>query len=330
MLVNADMSRAIDMKDTTESAAPRGNGSFTRHAFTLAIVMALGLAGFAFYHMLGRSTDDVGTRLEIQARPAEQVYAQADSIEVKTLRLRALRNFVSAYPEAEQSDLAAQQIKDMEAAEHQAWREVSETFYSVTRSAKTKREALEDFKAQWDGGTYTEEALIMEGQLEDSVPATRRMNEDTGAIDGLAGSDIRLPNRPSESEAQQSAAISDDLAGALPMAKTTPIPMAEIIPAAPEPVVTEASVSKDRQPRYPSRARDRGIEASLTVSMDIGADGKVIDARVIKPASGKYAADFGRAAVRAAKRTRFNPKTIDGEPAPTNGYTRRYTFQIED
>jgi len=325
------MSRNIDMKDTKPTDAPRGDGSFTRHAFTLAILMALGLAGFAFYHMLGRSTDDVGSRLEIQTRPAAQVYAQAESIEVKTLRLRALRNFVSAYPNAEQAELAAQQIKEMETSEHQAWRDVSETFYSVTRSAKSKREALDGFKAQWDGGTYSEEALIMEGQLEAAAPAPRTMNEDTGAIAGLAGSDIRLPDRAEETESQELAMISDDLAGALPMAKTYPIaPPVEIIPTAPEPVVTEATVSKDRQPRYPSRARDRGVEASLTVSMDIGADGKVIDARVIKPASGKYAADFGRAAVRAAKRTRFNPKTIDGEPAPTNGYTRRYRFQIED
>jgi|GEM_PF-1631075 len=329
-LTKTDMGKPIDIdrKDDAPAAAKTGDGSRTRHSFTLSLVLTIALAGFAFYHLLGRTTDDAGSRLNIDIRPAEAVYTEAASTQTPTLRLRALRNFSAAYPDSPQAQTAAAQIKALEADEHNAWTAVTEIYYDVTKSASTKRETLDAFKVEWDGGNYAEEILIMEGQLEEAAPKNRKLNEDTGRPPGLAGSDISLPNKASRGV--QSAAISDDaLAGDLPMAKTFPVPMAETIPAVKETVIA-ASVLRDSKPRYPSRAQRRGEEGDVTISMDIGIDGKVIDARVVKAASGKYSADFGRAAMRAAERTRFNPKTVNGEPAPENGYTRIYRFRLED
>ncbi len=319
----------IDRTDSGPAQAPAGDGSRTRHSFSLSIVLSIVLAGFVFYHLLGRTTDDAQSRLNIDVRPAETVYNEAAQIETPTLKLRALRNFKAAYPSSPQADTAREGIETLEADEHSAWTGVTEIYYDVTKSAAQKRDVLEAFKGQWDGGSYSEEILIMEEQLEQDTPKSRKLNEATGTVPGLAGSDIKLPRR--SNSRIQSAAISDDaLAGDLPMAKTYPIPMAETLPLKPAQTIIDAKVTKDSRPSYPSRAQRRGDEGDVTISMDIGIDGKVIDARVVKAATGKYASDFGKAAIRAAKRTRFSPKTIDGEPAPTNGFTRIYKFRLED
>ncbi|MEE9346574.1 MAG: energy transducer TonB [Robiginitomaculum sp.] len=335
------MSREIDISSQSkpsqakpsQAASKGGDGSRTRYAFTLAIITAIALAGFAFSKLLDRAAEDAGTRISIPTRPAALVYAQADAIETPTLRLRALRNFAAAYPDTEQASLASEQIETLETAEHEQWLAVSEIFYDVRKSSVIKREALGAFRAQWDGGTYADDIIRMDAQIEEAAPKRRTINEATGKVPGLADSDIHLPAQDTTSLQAQS---SDSLAGGapqpqpqtrFPLAQTFPI---ETTPAAPAAIIVEAKVKKSARPRYPSRARTRGIEAMVTVSMDIGADGKVKDARVIKAASGKYAADFGRAAVRAAKRTRFHPKTIDGVASPTNGRTQDYRFRIED
>ena len=324
------MGKLIDIKhkDNAVNSGQNGDGSRTRHSFTLSLILTIALAGFAFYHLLGRTTDDAGSRLNIDVRPAADVYTEAASMQTQTLRLRALRNFSAAYPDSPQAQTAAEEIKALETEEHDAWTSVSEVYYDVMKSAEVKRETLDAFKAAWGGGNYSEEILIMEGRFEDAAPKNRTLNENTGRPPGLVGSDIKLPDHATQKV--QSAAISDDaLAGDLPMAKTFPIPMAETIPV-PKETVIGATVMRDSKPRYPSRAQRRGEEGDVTVAMDIGIDGKVIDARVVKAASGRYSSDFGKAAMRAARRTRFNPKTVNGEPAPENGYTRIYRFRLAE
>lgn len=323
-----DINRQEPPSQGPVKSRPKGDGSRTRHAFTLSVIAALALAAFIFHNRLGQSTQDANARLNISVRPASEVYSKAEQIETPILRLRALRNFEAAYPQSEAAGPAREEILALTNKEHSAWIAVSELFYDVTRSDDDKREKLEAFETEWTGGSYDEEVLIMKGQLAEAAPKNRKMNEATGTVPGLAGSDIKLPRR--KASRVQSAAISDDaLAGDLPMAKTYPIPMAETM-RVPENIIIDASVKKDRQPRYPSRARNRGIEADVTLSMDIGTDGKVIDARIIKAASGRYSSDFGKAALRAAKGTTFIPKTINGEPAPTNGFTRIYKFRLKD
>lgn len=330
------MSHSIedDFTDDTQQEAvvpvPSGDGRRTRYAFTFAILLALATAGAIFYALLGSTTQDVGTRLNIEVRSASQVYQKAADIETRTLRLRALRNFVSAYPDAPETELATTQIEIMEAAEHDAWRALSEIVYNVTKPASVKREALDAFIAQWDGGNYTEDALIMDGHIAQKLSKNRSLNEDTGSVPGLSGSDIKLPKRNPANDDVYARLGSDTLAGALPMARTYPIETIYVAPPVSQAIIVEAVISKDSKPRYPSRAQSRGIETNLTVSMDIGVDGKVIEARIVQGASGRYAADFNKAALRAAKRTLFTPKTIDGRAAPTNGFTRSYKFKLAD
>ena len=81
-----------------------------------------------------------------------------------------------------------------------------------------------------------------------------------------------------------------------------------------------------RRPPYPKLLRERGIEANVVVSVDIGADGKVIAVKVVKGAAEPA---FDAAAVKAAWSEVFTPATRNDVPIP---YTLTYTyhFRLDD
>lgn len=332
------MSRKIDSLQNTQPLGPgktRGDGSRTRYAFTFAILLGALAAIFAFYTWLGQTTQSADSRLSIQTRSTDQIYVSAATIDTEVLRLRALRNFANAYPDSPEAEMARNSVAELELAEHEAWRAASEVYFDVSAKVMQKQAALDAFAARWDGGTYREELASRMVQLGGAPPVVSgEADAEREAAPPLAGRDIAPPRREiaSGEAADRDAITSDDLAGGfaprarmLPLAATLPIE-----PVKPMPVITEATIKRRVKPSYPSRARRKGVEAVVTISMDIGADGRVKDARIVKAATGDYAADFGRAALRAAKRTRFNPKLIDGKPAPTNGFTQPYRFTISD
>lgn len=82
-------------------------------------------------------------------------------------------------------------------------------------------------------------------------------------------------------------------------------------------VMTEDSVdavptltTRTRAP-YPSRARAKGIEGYVTVSMLVGADGNPSDVRVLEA---QPAGVFDEAALMTVKAWRFQPATYEGRP----------------
>jgi TonB family protein len=75
---------------------------------------------------------------------------------------------------------------------------------------------------------------------------------------------------------------------------------------------------------YPKDKHDAGVTASVLLSIEIGADGKVGEVEVVK---GAPTPDFDAAAVTAAKQFVFEPAEIDGQPAPVK-ITYRYDFTI--
>ncbi|MGZ3459960.1 MAG: TonB-dependent receptor domain-containing protein, partial [Archangium sp.] len=71
--------------------------------------------------------------------------------------------------------------------------------------------------------------------------------------------------------------------------------------------------------------REAGVTASVLLGIEIGADGKVEDVKVVESGG----ADFDAAAVAAARRFIFEPAEVDGVPAPVR-IDYRYTFQIQE
>ena len=80
-------------------------------------------------------------------------------------------------------------------------------------------------------------------------------------------------------------------------------------------------------PQYPPRAAERGTEGWVELSFSISTSGTVQDAEVTKSRPGKV---FDRAALRAVRRWKYNPKIQDGKPIERHGVTVRLEFKLQD
>ncbi|HEY1585726.1 MAG TPA: TonB family protein, partial [Polyangia bacterium] len=93
----------------------------------------------------------------------------------------------------------------------------------------------------------------------------------------------------------------------------------------PAPRVTKAPrLSHFVEAEYPADKKAAGVTASVLLSIEIGADGKVGNVGVVQSAG----ADFDAAAVAAAKQFVFEPAEVDGKPAPVK-IDYRYAFAIK-
>ena len=81
------------------------------------------------------------------------------------------------------------------------------------------------------------------------------------------------------------------------------------------------------EPQYPLRAEERGIEGWVELEFTISAQGTVKDARVLRS---KPKGVFDRAALRAVKKWKYNPKIEDGVAVERSGVAVRITFDLED
>ena len=80
-------------------------------------------------------------------------------------------------------------------------------------------------------------------------------------------------------------------------------------------------------PQYPIRAADRGVEGWVELEFTISESGAVKEAKVI---AAKPKGVFNRAALRAIKRWKYNPKVEDGVAVERPGVTVRLEFNLED
>jgi protein TonB len=79
-------------------------------------------------------------------------------------------------------------------------------------------------------------------------------------------------------------------------------------------------------PQYPMRAQQRGIEGWVEVSFTISTAGTVKNPRVVAYHPSTI---FNRAALRAIRKWKYNPKIEDGKPVEQSD-TVRLTFELED
>ena len=65
----------------------------------------------------------------------------------------------------------------------------------------------------------------------------------------------------------------------------------------------------DVAPEYPRMARDAMIQGIVIIQATIGADGRVVDAEVLRPIP-----FLSQAALDAVRQWRFTPPQLNGEP----------------
>ncbi len=80
-------------------------------------------------------------------------------------------------------------------------------------------------------------------------------------------------------------------------------------------------------PQYPPRAAERGTAGWVELRFVISTSGTVQDAEVTNSHPGNV---FDRAALRAVRRWKYNPKIEDGNPVERHGVTLRLEFKLQD
>jgi TonB family protein len=79
-------------------------------------------------------------------------------------------------------------------------------------------------------------------------------------------------------------------------------------------------------PVYPPRALQQHTEGYVVVEYTVAVDGTVKDVKVVESSSPL----FDRAAEESARRFRYIPRVIDGEPVEVEGVTTRIDFDLDD
>lgn len=79
------------------------------------------------------------------------------------------------------------------------------------------------------------------------------------------------------------------------------------------------------QPVYPDRARKKGVSGSVQLSLLVGVDGAVRDAKVLQSSPPEI---FDAAALEAVRQWRFSPALYEGRPVPIRvTQTLRFGFE---
>jgi TonB family protein len=94
------------------------------------------------------------------------------------------------------------------------------------------------------------------------------------------------------------------------------------------PVLTrQPAVLEAVEAEYPPEAQSAGLEAVVVLTITLGADGSVTEARVSQPVGN----GFDEAAIAAVKRYRFSPAEVDGAPAAIQMlYQVRFVLAVAD
>jgi len=81
------------------------------------------------------------------------------------------------------------------------------------------------------------------------------------------------------------------------------------------------------QPIYPRRALSRGKEGYAVLEVIITTTGGVRDPVLLEEYPPNYG--FGRAALKAALKLKYNPRVIDGKPEEVHGVMYKFSFELE-
>jgi len=81
------------------------------------------------------------------------------------------------------------------------------------------------------------------------------------------------------------------------------------------------------QPRYPRRAQTRGTNGYAVIEVVITTTGGVRDPKLLE--EHPTGMGFGRSALKAAAKLKYNPRVVDGVAEEVPGVIYKFSFQIE-
>ena len=285
----------------------------------LPFIIGAILAGLVFFAVwLMSPGQQIAPAKTVESPASRATYLQALSEPNPAVRRARLMDYQRVHPDTDRSDAIAGQLDVINAAELVDWDALTRSLYDERATLSDKRSQFETYASRWDGRLL--------GGRGDELDALRRLLDQNNTVEILPDRTLEPGESPISNEIP-----ADVLAGAPPK-KVVRAPV--IAPPPPPPpveiekdVIVQPSVRRNVSPNYPRSARRRNIGAIVTVAMDIDERGRVSFVETVSVEADRYVKDFRRAAERAAKRTRFNPKTINGKPVPARNIRKRYIFQ---
>ena len=250
---------------------------------------------------------------------AEQVtYRKAISETHAPMRRARLQDFITTYPESRYLHVVEAQLDVINAHETAEWINVTNIAFEPGAKRDDKLAILKAFETEWGG------ALL--GGRDDEI---RTLREDITATKDANP----IPNRKLKNLKSPIPETVPDrlLAGGPQPVISQPVTVA---PPVTKPVISKVveldiiqpRARRERKPRYPSRALRKNVGAIVTLSLNINEKGKVKMIDVLSVEAERYKKDFVREAKRAARRTSYYPKTVDGQPRAAVGIVKRYKF----
>jgi TonB family protein len=305
------MYQVIDEHDEEELAQGRV-------VSVLPFIIGAILAGLVFFGVwLMSPGQQIAPGLTVETPASRAAYLKALAEPNPAVRRARLMDYQRVYPDTDRTDAVADQLDVINAAELTDWASLTQAIYDERAPLEDRRTALQSYETRWNGRLL--------GGRGDELEELRIILDETKVADTLPDRSME----PGESPISDSVPA-DVLAGAppqmavlFPLETSTPPTTIETQ----NDVVVQPSVRRNVSPNYPRSARRRNIGAVVTVTMNIDERGRVDSVETLTVETERYAKDFRKAAERAAKRTRFNPKTINGKAVPAMGVRKRYIFR---
>lgn len=247
-------------------------------------------------------------------------YRKAISETQAPMRRARLQDFLTTYPESERTSAVEAQLDVIRAYEASQWINLTDIVYDAKIAKTDKLTALESYAAKWDG------ALL--GGRNAEIQAIR---------ENLKGS-VDQPVKPSRKLKDQKSPIPSDVPDGILAGGPKAAPEPVFVP--PEPIkqperlaavkITPPTIKRNVNPRYPRKAMRRNVEAVVILKLNIDDAGKVAMTELVSVEAARYGKSFVKAAERAALRTRFHPKTVDGKAEAAVGVIKRYRFRLDN
>ena len=264
--------------------------------------------------------DEVETSSEIYA-----IYTKALSEPQPALRRARLLDFVENYADHDRVDAAKAQLSVIQNADDQDWLSVQEIIFDPRQIYPAKLAALGLYEDIW--------SPVLLGGREDEVETLKSRLESGEPIIEVTEPTDNTEDFTPPPDTFDASIDGTQLAGGVTVSRPVALPPPPRVVQTPTPrqtaVIAPARIRKDRRPSYPSRAARKGVEAEIVLILSIDEDGEVQTTEVISAQARRYRKDFIRAAERAALRTRYHPKTINGRPVPSTGIIKKYVFKME-
>ncbi len=318
------MYQSVDDNDEAAHKPEEKPGRAKLASILLIGIALIALIAFFLPKEAPIESEDVESGEEIYS-----VYTRALSEPLPALRRARLLDFVGNYPEHDRVDAAKAQLAVIQKSDDEAWLSLQEIIYDPKQSRPMKLAALDLYDELWSSillGGREQEVLDLRARLESDKP----LFEET--IETPENELVKEDFTP-EPDVFDSSIDSTQLAGGAPVfepiRRPAPPSTAVVTERPNTAVIVPARIRKDRKPSYPSRASRRGVEAEIVLLLNVDDEGEVQMTEVLSARAPRYRRDFIRAAERAALRTKYYPKTVNGRPVASTGIIKKYVFQME-